>query len=231
MSSLGEVTGSFRDRVFAAVLFDLDGTLIDSTAAVARSWKRWADEYGVVLSDVDGWHGRPAAHVVGLFLPPEKRAEGVAAIEGIEIEDVADLVALPGATQALAACGYRSAIVTSCTMPLAKARLGAVSFAIPGVIVTADQVTRGKPDPEPFLLAAERLGVDPAHCLVVEDAPAGLTAAAAAGMTSLAVATTHSRSQLEAGAIVPDLSAVRFELVPAGVAVRDALSSGDSLVP
>jgi sugar-phosphatase len=213
------------------VLFDLDGTLVDSTAAVARSWKRWGDEYGLVQPSFEGWHGRPAAHVAASFLPPDRVAAGVARIEEIEIEDVADLVPLPGADDALAACGEWAAIVTSCTMPLAKARLTALNVSLPRVIVTADQVTNGKPDPEPFLLAAQRMGVDPADCLVVEDAPAGLMAAASAKMTSLAVVTTHTPSQLDADEVVPNLAAVRFMAGPSGVVVGEAVRSSDSLKP
>ncbi len=210
------------------MLFDLDGTLIDSTAVVLRSWRRWGREFNL---DLDGhsWHGRPAASVVATLLPPEQQAMGLARIQQIEISDVDDLVALPGAAQALAGCGDRASIVTSCSMPLAKARLGAVGFHAPAVLVTADQVSNGKPDPEPFLLAAQRLGVDPHRCLVVEDAPAGLSAAAAAGMTSLAVITTHERGQLVASAIVTDLSAVSFESGPDGVVLHAASPAGDSL--
>ncbi len=225
------MSGPFGDRVFSAVLFDLDGTLIDSTPAVARSWKRWAGEYGVVIDGVDGWHGRPAGQVVAMFLPVEQQAGAIARIQQIEIADVEDLVALPGAAAALIATGERGAIVTSCAMPLARARIAAGALATPKVLVTADQTANGKPDPEPFLLAAQRLGADPASCLVVEDAPAGLSAAAAAGMTRLAVVTTHTPDQLDAEAIVPDLASVRFELLPSGVAVRPAAASGDSLEP
>jgi mannitol-1-/sugar-/sorbitol-6-phosphatase len=220
----------FDGRVFAAVLFDLDGTLIDSSGAVERSWRRWAQEYGLDLPSFDGWHGRPAAQVAAALLPADQVAAGTARIEEIEVSDVGDLSELPGAVQALTALpDQRRAIVTSCTMPLLLARLASTSLPRPGVLVTADQVARGKPDPEPFLLAAQRLGVDPGDCLVVEDAPAGLQAATAAGMTSLAVVTTHDAAHLQAGAAVPHLGHVRFASHPEGVRAHLRPEAGDSL--
>jgi sugar-phosphatase len=116
----------------------------------------------------------------------------------------------------------RAAIVTSCVRPLALARLAATGLTAPEVMVTADQVEIGKPDPAPFLLAARLLGVDPADCLVVEDAPAGLTAALAAGSARLAVSTTHTAQELDADAIVADLAAVRFTVGADGVRVGPA---------
>ncbi|MFC7658386.1 HAD-IA family hydrolase [Pseudonocardia benzenivorans] len=125
---------------------------------------------------------------------------------------------LPGAVEALRACS-RAAIVTSCTRALARARIAAAGLPAPAVVVTADDVTAGKPDPEPFLLAAEHLQVAAARCLVVEDAPAGLAAARAAGMATLAVAGTHALADLDADAGVPDLSHVRFASGPTGIRV------------
>jgi sugar-phosphatase len=208
------------DRVFAAVLFDMDGTLIDSTPSVNRSWSRWALEFGVDLTSLTGKHGIPAAQIMGDIVGPERLREAVQRIEQIEIEDVEGILVLPGAVEALAALpAGRAAIVTSCTRELAKARIGATGLQAPAVVVTADQVAMGKPNPAPFLLGAEKLGVDPADCLVVEDAPAGLTAARAAGAFRLAVSTTHTPDELDADAIVTDLSAVRFVVEAQGVRV------------
>jgi sugar-phosphatase len=199
------------------VLFDMDGTLIDSTPVVERSWLRWADEFGVDLPGFGSWHGMPAAQVVPVLLPEERWAEAIRRIEEIEVSDVEGIVMLPGTEAALAALpAGRAAIVTSCVWPLAMARIAATGLTPPDVIVTADQVTIGKPDPAPFLLAAQKLGVDPGDCLVVEDAPAGLTAAKAAGAARLAVVTTHTPDQLDADAVVCDLSAVRFSVDASG---------------
>jgi mannitol-1-/sugar-/sorbitol-6-phosphatase len=210
--------GVLSDRVFAAVLFDLDGTLVDSTAVVERSWRRWTAEFGIELRGFGSWHGIPAAQMVQSMLPEAQWADGARRIIELELSDVEGLVVLPGAKAALAAvAGARAAIVTSCVQQLAAVRLAAAGLRAPDVVVTADQVPIGKPDPAPFLLAARLLGVDPADCLVVEDAPAGLTAAKAAGAARLAVATTSTPDQLDAEAIVPDLSAVRFTVVADGI--------------
>jgi sugar-phosphatase len=203
------------------VLFDMDGTLVDSTASVERAWLGWAGEFGVPLTSLSGWHGMPAAAVVQALLPAELWAEAIARVEDLEVGDVEGIQVLPGADAALlvVADSGRAAIVTSCTRRLAAARISASGLRAPALIVTADQVSRGKPDPEPFLLAAERLGVSPADCLVVEDAPAGLASARAAGATTLAVTTTNPAERLDAHAVVADLSAVRLLLGVDGVRV------------
>ncbi|HST82257.1 MAG TPA: HAD-IA family hydrolase [Kineosporiaceae bacterium] len=216
-TSLPADLGPLADRVFAAVLFDMDGTLIDSTPSVNRSWSRWAQEFGVGLTSLAGMHGIPAGQVMGRLVGAERLQEAVARIEEIELADVEGILVLPGAAEALAATGGHGAIVTSCTSALAKARIAATGLQAPDVIVTADQVAVGKPNPAPFLLAAEKLGVDPADCLVVEDAPAGLAAALAAGSFRLALSTTHTPDELEADAIVANLAAVRFVVEADGV--------------
>ncbi len=215
--SLGPLAG----RTFAAVLFDMDGTLVDSTPAVERSWLRWAREFEVELTGFGTWHGIPAAQIVATFLPEDQREAGARRIEQIETEDTEGVVALPGASDALTALASsgRSAIATSCVWDLAQARLRATGLTPPEVLVTADMVRIGKPDPAPYLLAAQRLGVDPAQCLVVEDAPAGLTSGLKAGAARLAVTTTYPADRLDAEAIVPDLAAVRFTVTPNGVQV------------
>jgi sugar-phosphatase len=219
-TTLPTALGALAGRVFAAVLFDLDGTLIDSTPAVERSWRRWADEFGIELSGFGSWHGIPAAQIVTTMLPEDQWPGAVRRIEEIEIADVEGILVLPGAAAALAALpSGRAAIVTSCVWPLAMARIAATGLSAPDVIVTADQVRVGKPDPAPYLLAAQRLGVDPADCLVVEDAPAGLTSALAAGAARLAVVTTHAADQLEAEAVIADLDSVCFTVAEDGVRV------------
>jgi sugar-phosphatase len=212
--------GLLAGRLFAAVLFDLDGTLIDSTAAVERSWRRWADEFGIELLGFGSWHGVPAAQIVTTMLPEDQWPDAVRRIEEIETADVEGILVLPGAEAALTALPPgRAAIVTSCVRPLAMARIGSTGLSAPDVIVTADQVPVGKPDPAPYLLAAQLLGVDPADCLVVEDAPAGLTSGLAAGAARLAVVTTHTADQLEADAVVPDLASVCFTVVENGIRI------------
>lgn len=209
---------AFAGRAFDAILFDLDGTLVDSTASVERAWLRWAREEHVEIARMRGSHGMPAAEIVIRLLPEERHAAAIARIMDYEVNDVAGVLARPGSADALAALpAGRAAIVTSCTRPLLAARASAAGLTLPAVTVTADDVTRGKPDPEPFRLGAERLGLDPARCLVVEDAPAGLTAARAAGCATLAVDGTHPLDQLEADAAIANLSLLRFALDGDGV--------------
>lgn len=197
---------------FAAVIFDMDGTLIDSTPAVLRAWARWAEEHGLPAERLQGFHGVPSAGVVRAVLAPERTAAGIERINELELTDVHDIVVLPGAAEALLELpAAQIAIATSCTTPLAAARIGASGLQPPAVLVTASDVVHGKPAPDPFLLAAQRLGVDPADCLVVEDAPKGLQAAKAAGCATLALVTTTPREELDADLVVSDLSAVRWD--------------------
>jgi mannitol-1-/sugar-/sorbitol-6-phosphatase len=215
--SLGRLT----DEVFEAVIFDLDGTLIDSTPAVIRAWDTWAKEYGLPPMDLRTHHGTPSASVVRAVMPEHLHKAGMQRITEIEIADLHDIVVLPGAVEALTSlASAKNAIATSCTVPLAEARIAAARLVPPSVLVTADDVTHGKPHPEPFLEAARRLGADPRRCLVVEDAPKGLEAARAAGCFTLAVVTTTPRQALDADAIVTDLSEVRFDANHEGVRVR-----------
>lgn len=209
-----------QGRTFAAVLFDMDGTLVDSTASVRRSWLSWAQEHSVDPERLLGWHGVPARQIIMALLPDGHVEAALARIESIEVADADGIVVLPGAVAALEALPERHrAIVTSCTLPLALARMQAAALPAPAIVVTASDVEMGKPDPAPYLLAASRLGVDPSDCLVVEDAPAGLEAARRAGCARLAVTTTHPAADLEADAVVASLAAVRFEVQGAGVRV------------
>jgi sugar-phosphatase len=213
--------GRLDDEVFEAVIFDMDGTLIDSTPAVVRAWATWASEYGLPPLDLRKHHGTPSASVVRAVMPEHLHKAGTQRITELEISDLHDVVVLPGAVEALASLARaKNAIATSCTVPLAEARIAAAQLVQPSVLVTADDVVHGKPHPEPFLEAARRLGVDPRRCLVVEDAQKGLEAARAAGCFTLAVVTTTPREALDADAIVTDLSKVRFEVDEDGVRVR-----------
>jgi len=215
--------GRLADEQFEAVIFDMDGTLINSIPSVERSWRLWADEYALTQEQIGGFHGVPAAEIVRQLIPDPNREQAYARIVEIELADVDDIVVLPGAAEALAALKEaKNAIATSCTTALAAARIAAAGLTAPSVIVTADDVTRGKPNPDPFLLAARRLGVDPRRCLVVEDAPSGLQGARAAGCFSLAVTTTTPRDDLRADAIIDDLADVEFTVTPKGIRLRSA---------
>lgn len=214
-------------QTFDAVLFDMDGTLIDSTPAVRRSWLAWCAERGLDPSFLEGAHGQPGRDIVASLVPPEEFNAAFERIQQIEIAEVEGITILPGAAEALSAIGdYRKAIVTSCTRPLAAARITASGLVPPHVVVTADDVVRGKPDPEPFASGAERLGFDPGRCLVVEDAPAGLRSARDAGCTTLAVAGTHTAAELSADLVVTSLAELEFSATATGIHVTRRTSPG-----
>ncbi|MGB3828542.1 MAG: HAD-IA family hydrolase [Ornithinimicrobium sp.] len=204
------MTSPLTERTFAGVLFDNDGTLTDSTAAVRRSWTDWAREHDLDPAALLGFHGVPAAAIVAQVLPEGDQDRALARIVELEEGDTQGVVALPGADSALREVGSRGAIATSATRQLATLRLNAAGLDIPEVMVTVDDITHGKPDPEPYLLAAHYLGADPSQCLVVEDAPSGLASAKAAGCATLALLTTTPAEDLSADLTVPDLSHIRF---------------------
>ncbi|MEU2915581.1 HAD-IA family hydrolase [Streptomyces massasporeus] len=206
-----------------ALLFDNDGTLVSSLASVDRCWTRWAGEYGITAEEFARveLHGRPAAEIAADLLPAELVPQAVARIEDLEVDDVPNdgVHLLPGTRAFLDVLpAERWAVVTSATRRLAEARLDAVGI-LPKTLVAADDITRGKPDPEPYLLAARALGVDPAHCVVFEDAPAGLAAGRAAGMTTVALTTTHQAHDLRADLIVENLSALSVLVTEQGVEI------------
>ncbi|MGQ4422543.1 HAD family hydrolase [Streptomyces violaceoruber] len=206
-----------------ALLFDNDGTLVSSLESVRRCWTRWAVEYGITAEQFGQveLHGRPAAEIAADLLPTARVAEAVARIEQLEVEDVpgGGVRLLPGTRDFLDALpADRWAVVTSATRRLAEARLDAVGI-LPKTLVAADDITRGKPDPEPYLLGARALGVDPADCVVFEDAPAGLQAGRAAGMRTVALATTHRADELDADLVVTDLSALSALATEGGVEI------------
>ncbi|AOX47378.1 hypothetical protein BJP65_11800 [Microbacterium sp. BH-3-3-3] len=212
-------------REFDAVLFDLDGTLVDSTASVVRSWRRFAEHFDVSMEALHANHGQPARTLVGHLLPADRHAEALAHVTDLEVTDAVGLLPIRGADAFFTSVpAERRAIVTSGSVPIATARLAASGYDRPDVFVTVDDVENGKPHPEPFLTAAARLGVDPARCLVVEDAPAGIAAARAAGCAVLALTGTTAEEELTADLVVDGLDAVRLEvsasgalrLVPAG---------------
>jgi sugar-phosphatase len=197
----------------AAVLFDADGTLIDSIPAVERTWRTWSTEYGLDPDAVLAvCHGRPSATTIGELVPGDGFPAALARLDDMEITDTRGVRAYPNASElldALTDAGLPWAVVTSGSLALVTARLKAADLPTPPVLVTADSVRNGKPDPEGYRLAARQLGVDPADCVVIEDAPAGVRAGKAAGATVIAVTTSHTADVLDpADVIVPALSAL-----------------------
>ncbi|MEW1953120.1 HAD-IA family hydrolase [Terrabacter sp. NPDC080008] len=205
-----------------AVLFDIDGTLVDSTPAVERTWTTWASRHGLDPAEILAvCHGRRAEDTVSRFVPAHERAAAVAELEELELADLDEVVALPGARELLTRLpSDRWAAVTSGSQRLMRARLAAAELPVPAVLIAAEDVRTGKPDPEGYELAADRLGVPPSRCLVVEDAPAGIAAGLAAGARTLAVSTSHDRTHLgSADHVVADLRSVVIEPAGAGLAV------------
>ncbi len=183
----------------SGLLFDLDGVLIDSTPAVARVWHRWAIEHGLDPETVVRMaHGRPSRATICELLPNIDIDRDDREVERREMEDLDGVVLLPGARQLLNILPpERWNIATSCTRPLAEVRLRAAGLPIPKTMITSSDVKIGKPDPEPYLKAAAKLGFAASDCIVVEDAPAGVRAGKAAGARVIAFLTTMIRRDLE----------------------------------
>lgn len=210
-----------------ALLFDMDGVLIDSTAHVDRVWRRWAEERDVdpdaVLAIA---HGRRTEEVLASVAPHLATAEEVALLEGRDEQDHAGIGPVPGAASLLGSLpAGRYAVVTSAPTHLARARFADVGLPDPPALVSGDDVAQGKPAPEGYLAGAALLGVAPADCVVFEDAPPGIEAGDAAGMRVVGVATTYKGNDLRgAHAVVRDLSDVSVEVV--GDELRVELTKG-----
>jgi sugar-phosphatase len=190
-------------------LFDLDGTLVDSRVVIARHWALFAERHSLELEPILAvCHGRRSADTIAEVAPSLDALAEAAVLDAGEESDVDGLVLVPGAAELLDRLDPSSwAIVTSGHLALARRRLEAVGLPVPDVLVTGDAVEQGKPHPEGFLRAAGALGVEPAACVVVEDAPAGVAAGRAAGAhLVVGVTTTHPAEALrEADIVVPDL--------------------------
>jgi mannitol-1-/sugar-/sorbitol-6-phosphatase len=190
-----------------AVLFDLDGVLVDSSAYVEGQWRRWAVSKGLSPEPfLRVCHGRRALETIQLAAPELDAAAEVAAFVPEESGGGAALQSVKGAAHLLHMLPIGSwAVATSGSRAVATERLKSAGLPVPGVLVCAEDVRHGKPSPEVYLLAAAGLGVSPGDCVVVEDAPAGIQAARAAGMRVVAVTTTHHSEDLSADACIGSL--------------------------
>ena len=199
-----------------AILFDLDGVLADSTAVVDRVWRVWADERGLDGDAIMAVaHGRPSAEIIRDLAPHLPVDEEVELLENREAEDLTGVVGILGAAALVHSLPRTSwAVVTSGTTTVARPRLAAVGIPDPPVLITANDIVNGKPDPEGYLTAAARLGAPATQCVVIEDSPAGLEAARSAGMGTIAVTTTFPAESLApVDALVGSLEGVRLERV------------------
>ena len=209
-----------------ALLFDMDGTLVDSTAVVERAWAGWAQRHHVPLDELLQFsHGRPTLSTFEHFLPGVDHTLELAEMSAYEETELGGVHAVPGAELAVEAAQTGAwGIVTSAPRTLAVVRIIAAGLPVPSVLVPIDEIRNGKPDPEGFLLAAEKLCVDPKDCLVFEDTRPGIEAALNAGMQVIGLLTTMTADALAHHALVRDFRDVRVTPLAAGfeVALQEA---------
>jgi len=199
----------------AAILFDLDGVLVDSTGSVDRQWRIWARERDIDEEKVIAIaHGVRAVEVIRAVAP---QLDAVSEVRGLEEREAADrdgVVVMPGAVELVRIIpqGLWS-VVTSGSRHLASERLHRAGIPVPNIMVTADDVVNGKPNPEPYLKGAELLGVNPEECLVIEDAPAGIRSAHAGGMKVIGLTSTYPAVALrEADVVVAKLAQIKISV-------------------
>lgn len=195
-----------------AILFDLDGVLVDSTRVVVRIWSEWAERRGIEAERIlEVAHGRRTAETIRLIAPELDAEAETRDLERVEIRDLDGVLEVEGAHELIASLPKDGwSVVTSGPRLLATRRLEHVGLPLPERFVTAEDVTEGKPHPEAYLKGAEIVGVRPEDCVVIEDAPSGIRAGKAAGMTVVAVATTHSGEDLvEADAVAGSLAEIQ----------------------
>ncbi|MFD7920541.1 HAD-IA family hydrolase [Streptomyces sp. NPDC059740] len=205
---------------FRAFLLDMDGTLVNSDAVVERVWRDWATEHRLDAEEILAVaHGRQGWATMAAFLPERPMEDNLAdnrRLLAMETSDTDGIVPVPGAEEFLASlAALPHALVTSASVALAHARMGAAGLAMPAVRVTAENVSASKPDPEGFLKGAAELGQAPADCVALEDSAAGIAAAKAAGMRVVGIG--ERAASLGATVHVPDLTHVRVAATPEGL--------------
>ena len=201
-------------RPYRAFLFDMDGTLLNSIAAAERVWSIWAERHGLdVAAFLKTIHGARAIDTIRRQALPGVDPEAEAQwITEAELNDVEGVVAIPGAVAFLNSLpGDQWALVTSAPRELALRRLQAAGIAPPAVLVTAEDVAVGKPDPACYVLGAQRLGVAVQDCLVFEDATVGIRAGEAAGADVMVVTATHLKPMLTEHPLVDGYERLRAQ--------------------
>jgi sugar-phosphatase len=219
----------------SAILFDLDGVLVDSTRSVDREWREWAQRKGVDGDAIMAIaHGVRSVEVIRRVAPHLDAEAEARLIEKHEAHDHDGVCVMPGAADLLKSIPEgRWGVVTSGSRLLARARLRFCGLPVPKILVTADDVKNGKPHPEPYLKGAERMGLDPTNCLVFEDAPAGIESARAGGMRVIGIASTYAAAKLnEADAVIQKFGQIQVISNGAGslvIEVRCGFSDVDCL--
>ena len=206
--------------VCRAILFDLDGVLVDSAERIEKTWREWAARHHLDAEVViAAAHGRRTVETVALVAPHLSADTALRALETSEATNSEGVYEIAGARDLLHQLPpTRWAIVTSGIRAVAEFRIRYTGLPMPRVMISADEITRGKPDPEGYLAAASRLGFSPGDCVVIEDAPPGIEAAKAAGMRALGIATTYPPERL-----------VGADLVVSHLADLSVESSGDEI--
>ncbi|MFL5563701.1 MAG: HAD-IA family hydrolase [Gemmatimonadaceae bacterium] len=211
----------------SAVLFDLDGVLVDSAECVERTWRGWAIHHNLDPAHVIEFaHGRRTIETIGLVAPHLSAADEARILEASDPMTTNGIYEVPGARRLVEGLPPDAwAIVTSGVRAVATLRIRHTGLPMPSVLVCADEIQRGKPDPEGYLLAARRLGYSPAECVVVEDAPPGIEAAHNGGMRAVAISATYPSAALQsADLIVPSLAALRITTMASGLEITVASS-------
>ena len=206
-----------------AILFDLDGVLVDSTKSVVVVWTAWSEKNGISpAKTLDVIHGRRTIEGLQILAPHLDMESETKKIEAAITLKKDGTIAIPGAASLLRSLpNDRWCAVTSGLKEFAKIRLKDANLPIPEILVSADDVTNGKPDPEPYLKGAQLLKVGPAKCIVIEDAPNGIRAGRAAGMRVIGVGTTYPVSELkEANVVVKTLEGLKASSSRAQITIR-----------
>lgn len=195
-----------------AILFDMDGTLVDSTACVEYMWGTWGERHGIRLEDILAIsHGRLSRDTIRQIAPHLDAEAEAEALDNAAVTRSEGIVAVRGACEFVATLAPGEwAVVTSAPRALAEARLRFAGLPLPRCLIAMEDVRAGKPDPDGYLKAAAQLGIDPRDCTVIEDTPAGIEAARAAGMSVLSVGTTFPAAELLGAPWVPDFTHLRF---------------------
>lgn len=200
----------------SALLFDMDGVLVDSTPAVARVWSQWAIERGFDPQEtIRRAHGRPSISTIRELLPDSDHQAENRILEQREIDDLEGVVPIPGALELLNMLSPDCwALVTSSTRPLAMARIQRAGLPMPKNFITSNDITHGKPHPEPYLKAAEMMGVKASDCVVVEDVAAGIKSGVAAGARVIGLTTTSTVKEIVGAGVhwvVKDCGAIKLD--------------------